>query len=79
MEVREIGDGKYEVFMDDPIEPMNCLSDISHIILPTAMERPMLDESQCSISHECGQPSNEAHQTICQRRELTFDNQWRGP
>ena len=23
MEVREIGDGKYEVFMDDPIEPMD--------------------------------------------------------
>ena len=23
MEVREIGDGKYELFMDDPIEPMD--------------------------------------------------------
>ena len=52
--------------------------DISHINLPGPMERTMLDESHSSITHERGQLSNEAHQTICRRRELTFDKQGGG-
>ena len=50
---------------------------ITHIKLPGPKYRTILDESHCSFTHECRQPSNQAHKTISRRRELAFARQRR--
>ncbi len=53
------------------------LTGITHIKLPGPKYRTILDESHCSFTHECRQPSNQAHKTISRRRELAFARQRR--
>ena len=46
---------------------------ISHIKLPGPKHLTIFDESHSSLTHECRQPSHQAHKTIRRRRELVFD------
>ena len=46
---------------------------IPHIKPPGPKRRTILAESHRSTTHECRQPSHQAHKTIRRRRELVFE------
>ena len=53
------------------------LAGIPHIKLPGPKYLNIFDESYICLTHECRQPSHQAHETIRCRRELAFDGQGR--